>query len=1209
LNSQIFVNRVYQEVSGNPVFNPVLNPFGINWSKSITNANNELITVGHTTISGQGENLFLEKRNSTGGIIFSVNKNTTGSNNDYGVSLIEASLGGDIYVCGATDNGSSSDYDIIIYRYNASGVLQDSAQFDGGSNLNDLPSCLTIDGSGNVLIGGSTEVSTASYDYLILKYSSSLSFINSNNYDYTGLNDIAIGIEINSSNGDISLIGASASSSATAEYAVAVFVGTSLSYLSDERSSIPGTALDQPLAYCKDASNNIYITGKAWNGSNFDVKTIKISSTYSLSWSAPIDLHGFDDGGTAISIDPVNGNIIVGGYATKSNSIKELICLRLNANTGTVITNHYQSSENTSGDAFIKALTTNTLGDVYFVGEEKGNSGKRQTLIGKIKSNGQQSWQRKVLSNNYDMIASDIELSSDGVSIISILDSTVTKYVTTKFSEFELDTNIHYYGNGIPMYKKDELIIRFLPSALDTSFIDNTIGTAINSFGDLNDFMKPTPYTQFMNAIEATCTECSIKAVKVFPDLPTTLSVTTSRLGETIAVPDFWTTLLLKFPANTNLLQIINNIEPLTNLIAYSHPNFIGEINSSTGSDPNSGIAGPSTPTLDPKFYRQFSLWNGSPASYTAGNINYLEALQVDNKAGQSFVRGGIFDTGVEWRHEDFDYSSTNINNSIIKDGWYFFNNVNTKTLQLPDYKGHGTSVASIIGAVRNNTLGIVGIAGGDHLTNHDGVSLYDLNILAGNNGVSVPTYINYIADAMVSSCFSSNQSNSNYAYKLNFQNHSWGFGSRYPPWNNSTNIDLITDAVHFVNRMKVTIIASRGNEGNDSICLPATAHDEWVLNVSGTGIDGAWLNGSNGGLSNYGRDVDISAPGSVFNVYTCDTGYTFSKYSPFSGTSASAPHVSGVVALLMGYMNDSTDNYKNLSPEDCEEIIQRSAIQNFSVIPNLYTGYGRLNAGAAMRMVEKPYRKLYHFGTNTLTPYTITKTVYSSSNTVRLTENYNSNIVNFPDIPKGKYIMKTFEINATVNHGAIAVLDSMQYYWPRPSSSFVFPLFSSAPHTLQPREKVIITNMSPTTASLKGYVYQVWDTLGNPKGWIPCDTSFSALYTGTNSVGTLMEYSVFEKNILLGMKENDVQEKALIKLFPNPSSGKQSIEIDTPKESHCIIELYDITGRLLKRVFNGKIKAGKSEIENNIGGLTNSMYIYYIKIDDNVTFKKLIKQ
>src|SRR5215207_8212315 len=102
-SQEVFVNRDFQSASGSPVFNPILNPFGIQWSKSITNGAGELITVGHSNVAGQGENIFLEKRDGIGNVIFQVSYNTASSNNDYGIDLTEDGSG-NIYVCGTTDN-------------------------------------------------------------------------------------------------------------------------------------------------------------------------------------------------------------------------------------------------------------------------------------------------------------------------------------------------------------------------------------------------------------------------------------------------------------------------------------------------------------------------------------------------------------------------------------------------------------------------------------------------------------------------------------------------------------------------------------------------------------------------------------------------------------------------------------------------------------------------------------------------------------------------------------------------------------------------------------------------------------------------------------------------------------------------------------------------------------------------------------------------
>lgn len=1211
---QVFVNRVFQEKTGNPVFNPLLINLGLNHSKSITNANSDLITVGSTSIAAQGLNLFLTKYNKDGNLIFSINKNTSGLNNDYGIAIVEEPGTSNIFVCGATDNGSSSNYDIILFKFNTNGVCLDSAIYNASSNMHDIPVDLRFNNSGDLIIAASSQTSTGTYDYLVLKYTNNLNFIASNVYDFTSLNDIAIGLEINNSTGHINLIGASASGTASLDYALATFNGSSLNFISDSRNNLPGTAQDQALAYCKDASNNIYITGKGWNGNNFDIKTIKISATYSIVWSSTINPNGFDDAANSIAVDASSGNIVIGGYISNSYNKKEIFSAKLNANNGSIIHQYKQGAENSSGDAFIQKLCTKANGDVYFIANQKGVQGLKHVLVGKIKTNGVSSWQKQIKHQSNDVLVSDMALANDGVNVISVLDSTIKKYLITKFSEFELDSGKVYASNGEPVYAKNQLIVRFLPNALDSSIIDNTNGTAINNFGKLDKFLKPVAYTNFTNAILSSCDECTIHAVKVFPYLTTTFTTTTSRLGENTAMPDFWTTLLLKFPNSTNILQVSNSLESIPNIVGYSHPNFIGIIE-------NKDCDAPATPgtltAIDPLFNSQYSLKAGAITSYSNANINYLGATNVDNNTGHSFVKGGVFDSGIEWRHEDFGYDGVNNASSRIVDGWDFFSNANFKTLTIPDHGGHGTPVAGIIGAIRNNAYGITGIAGGNDAWANKGVSLHSLGLTNNIQPFFSSANLTDVSNAIVNSAISSSSAIP-YSYGLHFQNHSWRIDPIWhQQWYLDSNIVLLTDAIRFVNKLKVTFIASRGNEHNNAKTIPVTLHDDWILSTGGTSYDGEYmLNGVNcpsGMGSSYGSGIDIAAPANPSIIVSCANSPTnapsFSNYQDFCCTSAAAPHVSGVVALLMSYMNDSTDNYKNLSPEDCEEIIQHSATDVGASGYDSLTGFGRLNAGAAMHLVEKPFYSLYHFGTNTLTPYNITKSVFSNSDTIRLTERYRNATIPPISFQRGKYVVKTFEINATVNHGAINNLDSIMYFWSRPSSSYVFPLFSGALKKIIPREQVTITSLNANNAYLKGYIYQVWDTLGTFKGWIPCDTSFAALFTGTASPHTIMEYSILSKNTTLGLNKKEMNNENLINLYPNPSKDNQTIEIVTQKNCNGRIDLFDLMGRHLKVIYEGKLKSGKNEIQYDTSQLPNSMYIYYIAIDGICNYRKIIKQ
>jgi hypothetical protein len=427
-------------------------------------------------------------------------------------------------------------------------------------------------------------------------------------------------------------------------------------------------------------------------------------------------------------------------------------------------------------------------------------------------------------------------------------------------------------------------------------------------------------------------------------------------------------------------------------------------------------------------------------------------------------------------------------------------------------------------------------------------------------------------------------------------------------PWYTDSNIVLLTEAVHMANRMNVTFVAARGNENLNEFILPGVADDDWVILVGGLGDDGNWANFASQNADytpNWGRNVDIAAPSEQGTIWsTCTHVISVDGMTHFGRTSGATPHVSGVVALLMSYLNNPNglSDYNNLAPEDCEQIIQRSArsMPNGAPLPNDSVGYGRLDAGKALRMVEKSCNTLHHFGTKYFSN-SIYKTLYSLSDTITFTERCANKNTPPNYLPKGKYILKTFQIQATVNHN-LASTDTIVAYWPRPSSSEVWELFRNK--KLRPRERDTITSCTQFQAILKGYVYQVSDTLGVTIGWWPCDTSFSTL----SSNSSLFEYSVLTRTCAITGITAQNRNTTEVNLYPNPANNIHTIAIETSKPGKLNIELYDLTGRLVKTVYHGTTISNKILINSDISGLAESLYIYIIKVDDKILSKKFVK-
>ncbi len=203
----------------------------------------------------------------------------------------------------------------------------------------------------------------------------------------------------------------------------------------------------------------------------------------------------------------------------------------------------------------------------------------------------------------------------------------------------------------------------------------------------------------------------------------------------------------------------------------------------------------------------------------------------------------------------------------------------------------HGSHVAGIIGANRNNDLGIKGVC-------NDVKIMVVRTVPDGDErDKDVANAIRYAAD--------------NGAEIINMS-----FGKKYSPekkW--------VDDAVKYAQSKGVLMIAAAGNDNLDTDVEGQYPNDQY----DGGGIAENWI--SVGALSwkseadavatfsNYGKkNVDVFAPG--VDIYSTVPG---SKYEEKSGTSMAAPATTGVAALLKSY-------FPNLTAAQIKKIILDSS-------------------------------------------------------------------------------------------------------------------------------------------------------------------------------------------------------------------------------------------------------------------------------------------
>lgn len=204
----------------------------------------------------------------------------------------------------------------------------------------------------------------------------------------------------------------------------------------------------------------------------------------------------------------------------------------------------------------------------------------------------------------------------------------------------------------------------------------------------------------------------------------------------------------------------------------------------------------------------------------------------------------------------------------------------------------HGTHCAGIIGAVRNNGVGINGVA--------QDVQLMSVRVVPDGD-----EYDKDVANAI------------RYAVDNGAQVISMSFGKSY-----SAYPQLVKDALSYASSKNVVLVHAAGNDSknidkNNNYPGNENAEGERIAGMITVGAN-AWEANENlpATFSNYGaKNVDVFAPG-VAIVSTIPQ----SEYAAFNGTSMACPVVSGIAATLLSY-------YPSLTNAQIAEIIAKSSV------------------------------------------------------------------------------------------------------------------------------------------------------------------------------------------------------------------------------------------------------------------------------------------
>lgn len=300
------------------------------------------------------------------------------------------------------------------------------------------------------------------------------------------------------------------------------------------------------------------------------------------------------------------------------------------------------------------------------------------------------------------------------------------------------------------------------------------------------------------------------------------------------------------------------------------------------------------------------------PQQWSLPRVNAPSARDV--ASGSPDVVVAVIDSGVDFTHPDLSSAIwnnpadppdgvDNDGNGLIDDshGWNFASNSN----DLRDIAAHGTHVAGIIAATRNNATGIAGVASGVKIM---AIQIHTLDFLSAS---AVTRGIYYAAD-----------------HGAKVINLSLGGPENF--WESRVAIDYAISK-------GALVVASAGNGSDTGYNYPAIYQN--VLAVAA--LDQA---DRRAGFSNYGSWVDISAPGrDILSTVPPDRA-SGQYYLAGSGTSQAAPIVSGVAALVISQNPTWTPQQVR---NQLLSTAQSVASQNPDYVGLL--GAGRVDASAAV--------------------------------------------------------------------------------------------------------------------------------------------------------------------------------------------------------------------------------------------------------------------
>jgi Beta-propeller repeat len=307
------------------------------------------------------------KYNSNGDQQWAQRYNGPGNGYDapYGIALDGS---GNVYVTG-TSAGDGTGFDYTTVKYNNGGQQQWAKSYNGTGNSYDAAVALAVDGSGNVCVTGLSTAQNGLGDCVTIKYDTDGNEQWAKTYDgQANGNDYGNSVTVDGS-GNVYVTGSSAGAKTGQDYLTIKYDSSGQQLWASTYSS-PGSNWDEGRSVGLDGTGNVYVTGvleySEGKSSTDDWGTIKYDSSGDEQWvqtfNGPANIA---DEAWSITVD-LNGNSYVVGYSHGLTSGSDLTSIKYDTDGVQQWVQAYDGPAHGTDSGFDIAL--DSQGNVYAAG-------------------------------------------------------------------------------------------------------------------------------------------------------------------------------------------------------------------------------------------------------------------------------------------------------------------------------------------------------------------------------------------------------------------------------------------------------------------------------------------------------------------------------------------------------------------------------------------------------------------------------------------------------------------------------------------------------------------------------------------------------------------------------------------------------------------------------------------------------------------------